>query len=80
MLSDAIMYVAVPQKCSKPLEIGLLRGGYESKATRRCPIAIEQTGQIPPSPQGSADHGEDSGKDVMPAMSEGQKPQQHIDQ
>ena len=79
MLSGAVRNVAVPQECSKSLETGLLRGGYEAEGARCCPIGLKEPGQIPSTPEGAEYQGENAGKAVMPSMSEGQEAQEHID-
>src|SRR5271156_3795274 len=79
MVSDAIRSVAVPQECSEPCETGLLRGRDEAESTRCCPIALQETGEIPTTPEGAAQECEDAGKAVLPSMHESQKAQEDID-
>src|ERR1039458_357332 len=80
MISGAIRNVAVPQECLESVETRLLRGGNESEGTRSCPIALQEAGEIPSTPEGAADQSEDAGKAVIPSMSKGEEAQEHIDQ
>jgi hypothetical protein len=71
---------AVPQENLYSLETGLLRGGDEPESAGCCPIASQQLRQIPPPPEGGAQEGEETGEAVMPAVDDGEKAQEHVNQ
>jgi len=80
MITGANRNVAVPQEYSKPIETGLLRGGYESKATRCCPIGLQEAGEIPSTPEGAPHQGKQPGKAMAPMMQECLETKEHINQ
>src|SRR5437762_8822875 len=71
---------AVPQKSSESLQAGLLRGGDKTETAIGCPIASQQRGKIPATPERGAQQGKEPDEAMIPIMQEGQKAQEHIDQ
>ena len=80
MISDAIRNVAVPQEYLKSLETGLLRGGYEAEAARCCPIGLQETRQIPTTPESAAEQGKKPDEAMAPVMKECLEAKKHINQ
>jgi len=80
MISVAIRNVAVPQECSKSLETGLLRGGYETETTRCCPIGLQEARQIPATPERTTQQGEQPDEAMTPVMEECLEAKEDIDQ
>jgi hypothetical protein len=80
MSSGAMGNVAVPQDRSETTETRLLRSSYKAEGTRRCPIALQQAGEVPAPPEGAPQKGKETGEAMLPAVNEGQEAQEHIDQ